>query len=99
MIDKSYTAKMIELIGPRLADLFLATVPAATHGEILRQVIDHGGDLSSVATVTATVWQVGSSRARHTLIRTVPGGYRVETFEPLTGSGAVLASVLVEVAK
>ncbi len=33
------------------------------------------------------------------VFRTVPGGYLVETFEPLTGSGAVLASVLVEVAK
>jgi len=99
MIDKSYTDKMIELVGPRLSDLFLATVPAVTHGEILRQVFDHGGDLSTVEAVTATVWQVGSSRARHTLIRTVPGGYLVETFEPLSGSGAVLASQLVEVAK
>lgn len=99
MTDKSFTDQLIELVGPRLSDLFLATIPAAAHGEILRQVIDHGGDLSTVETYTATMWRVGDSCARHTLIRAVPSGYLVETFEPLNGSGATLASVLVEVAQ
>lgn len=95
MIDKSYTDKLIALVGPTMSDLFLSTLPAATHEEVLRQVIDHGGDLSAIEAKTATMWQIGDSRARHTLVRVVPDGWLVETFEPLSGSGKTLASVRV----
>lgn len=77
----------------------LAAVPAATHAEISRQAKAHGVDLAAVEIYTATSWIVGHARENHTMIRAIPGGFWVETFEPLNGAGGVLASVLVEVAK
>ncbi|QOI69629.1 hypothetical protein JT328_gp13 [Aeromonas phage BUCT551] len=77
----------------------LAAVPAVTHAEIARQAKAHGVDLATVETFTATSWIVGRQRENHTMIRAIPGGYWVETFEPLNGAGGVLASVRVEVAK
>lgn len=77
----------------------LGAVPAATHAEIARQAKAHGVNLSAVETYTATSWIVGGERQNHIMIRTIPGGYWVETFEPLNGAGGVLACVRVEVAK
>lgn len=77
----------------------LGDVPAATHAEIARQAKAHGVDLTAVETFTATSWIVGRQRENHTMIRAIPGGYWVETFEPLNGAGGVLASVRVEVAQ
>lgn len=77
----------------------LAPVPAVTHAEIARQAEAHGVDLTAVEPFTATSWIVGRERENHTMIRAIPGGYWVETFEPLNGAGGVLESVRVEVAK
>ena len=77
----------------------LAPVPAVTHAEIARQAKAHGVDLATVETFTATSWIVGRDRENNTMIRAIPGGYWVETFEPLSGAGGVLESVRVEVAQ